>query len=203
MGVGNIVVIRKFEEAPEGFLRVDVTSNNPKLKSYLSPFYLGPIKAYDGLESKTMENLWQFSKVYADMVDANGNPTAQYYEWRRQGFENPKAIRHPHKGKPLYNYWNGEKLGYIESRMKVYIPAYATCILNRPEAFNIIRDGYLEGKNIALADYDGYNFKRMGMSYEEMMLNPDKIMGHGHVLAMMIERPDIVNELLYNSVYRR
>ena len=30
----------------------------------LSPFFLGPIPMYGGLEAKNMENAWQFSKVY-------------------------------------------------------------------------------------------------------------------------------------------
>ena len=196
---GNLIVIRKYEKTPDGYLRVDVTSHNSVVREYLSPFFLGPVTSPDGVESLVMENIWQFSKVYSDMVDANNNPTESFFAWRNNGFADSVAHRHPHNGKPLYSWWGGQKLGYIDARKMIYVPCYAYCVYNKPDALNTIKNKLALGYNIALADFDGYNFKAFGLSYEDVLNNPHKIMGHGHVLAMMIERPDLVDTLLKNS----
>ena len=202
--IGKIVVIRKSEKTPDGFYRLDVTSHDQKGK-WFSPFKLGPVTLDDGSVSRNMENAWQFSKVYADHVDGNGNPTDSWWQWRSNGFADERAHRHPHVGKPLYSYYCGQKLGYIDARKAIYIPLYVRAILGSPEGFNAILYEINRGTNVAIADFDGYNFKKLGMSYEEVVNNPNKIMGHGHVLAMMVERPDLINlickaNVLNNSV---
>lgn len=196
----NLIVIRKYEKTPDGYLRLDVTSGNKSARQYYSPFYIGPVESADGVESQTMENLWQYSKVYSEMVDENDNPTDSYFAWRNNGFRDSRAHRHPHSGKPLYSWWNGEKLGYIDARKRIYIPSYAKCVMKHPEAINIIKEKLAEGKKIAIADFDGYDFKKLGMTYEDVVNNPNKIMGHGHVLAMMIERPDLVDDFIKQSI---
>lgn len=187
----QLIVIRKNAKTPEGYKRIDVTSWNKKLCRYLSPFYLGPIAAPDGLISKNMENLWQFSKVYEDMVDENQNPTDDFFEWRKGGFEDSRAHRHPHSGVPLYAWWDGQKLGYIEARKKIYIPSYISCVKNNPQGFEMIKSMLGNGEKIALADFDAYNFKARGMTYKDVVNNSSMIMGHGFVLAMMLEDVDV------------
>lgn len=111
------------------------------------------------------------------------------------------AHRHAHEGKPLYSYWGGEKLGYIEARKRIYVPAYATCLLNNPKAFNDIQNHYDAGYKFIIVDYDGYNFKKQGLSYLELLNNPSRVMGHGHIIAMMLECPELIHELLSKSIY--
>lgn len=185
--MGDIIVIRKYEETPENYVRVDVTSHNNQWKHYVSPFYLGPVFTADGNESLNMENAWQYSKVYDDMVDENNNPNELYYKWRELGFNTQRANRHPHKGKPLYSLYKDEHLGYIDARKKLYIPLYMQGVLNRPDGLNLLINKYNEGYNIALADFDAYQHKKLGMTYDDVINNPNKIMGHGFVLAMMVE----------------
>jgi hypothetical protein len=47
----------------------------------------------------------------------------------------------------------------------------------------------LAGKvdNITIQDYDAYNHHELGMTLEDVLNNPDRKMGHGFVLAMMLE----------------
>ena len=52
---------------------INTTSRSATWSRGLSPFFLGPITAYDGLISKTMENVWQNSKVYPVHLDSSGN----------------------------------------------------------------------------------------------------------------------------------
>lgn len=71
-----------------------------------------------------MENAWQYAKVYKRHTSSLGNPTSDYWVWARQGWSSRIANRYPMgKGsKPEYSLWNGEKLGYIDARRKIYAP---------------------------------------------------------------------------------
>ena len=133
--MNQIIVLSKRDSCPEGYISVDVTSRNPNtIIKTLSPFFLGPILCYDGLCSINMENAWQYSKVYPENIDRNGNPTEEYFKWRNYGFKKSFADRYP-KGKgaiPGYSYWkteNGyEHLDYINARKKIYVPLYANAV---------------------------------------------------------------------------
>lgn len=195
----ELIVIRKYDPTPEGFKRIDVTSHNQLLNKYLSPFYLGPIISFDNIECKIMENLWQFGKVYEEHVNENNEVNDLWKKWRLNGFLDNKPHRHPYKGKPLFHYWNGEKLKYIESRKKVYIPAYINCV-NNNKGVEYIKEE-LKNNNIALADFDGFNFVKAGMTIEELIEDDKHIMGHGHVLYLLIKKPDIAYEYLKNSIW--
>jgi len=122
-----ILALSKYTKPPKGSYVVDVTSGKGLFRD-LSPFILAAPPA------KRFENLWQFSKVYLDQVDAEGNPTAEWFWWRRNGFYDEVAHRYP-KGKgvaPLYSIYpesydnrGAEHLGYIAARRRIYIPMYA------------------------------------------------------------------------------
>src|SRR5258708_5598355 len=72
----------------------------------LSPFHLGPVPLYDGTRAVSMENAYQFSKVYPVHVDETGAIKSDYWRWARRGWNSP-AIRYPMgKGaKPLFSLW--------------------------------------------------------------------------------------------------
>jgi len=97
----------------------------------LSPLYLGPVVCPDGLIAKTLENAWQYAKVYRELADGIGRPKPEYFEWRKEGFEAPVVERYPMGAGavPLCSYWmvDGKyrKLDYIEARKQIYIPNYA------------------------------------------------------------------------------
>lgn len=70
-----------------------------------------------------MENAWQYAKVYKQHTH-NGAPTSDYWDWARAGWSNPSAVRFPmgRGAKPEYSLWDGQRLGYIEARKKIYAP---------------------------------------------------------------------------------
>ena len=200
------------DEAAKGldFVRIDCTSNNKDevMNHGLSPFYLGPVECYDGLVSQTFERAWQCSKVYPWMADAAGNPHAGYFAWRddmwaRKDFSNKIEIRFPAgKGnvrKCKYAWWkvNGEfrKLGYVAARMAIYIPLYAKAVV-KTEAYRRLVELRDAGKNLMLIDFDGYNpyHPHYGFAsddavhtYNDVIHCPLLKMGHGFVLAMLLE----------------
>jgi hypothetical protein len=79
---------------PNG-LYVMATSAGNDGEKQLSPFLLGPCRLYGDTTSKTMENAWQYSKVYRHHVGTDGEPTPEYFEWARNGFAASEAVRHP------------------------------------------------------------------------------------------------------------
>lgn len=167
---------------------INVCSNSDALWKQLSPFLMGPVKLYGNHRAIRMENAWQYAKVYARHVDANGEPTHLYYKWAIEGWANDRAVRYP-MGKgaiPLYSLWDGEKLDYISARKNIYIPLYSKLAIDTA-AYKELERMYEEGKDITLFDFDGYDNTRFNLNMEQVLNNPNKKMGHAFVLKMMLE----------------
>jgi Family of unknown function (DUF6939) len=160
----------------------DVTSGGDW--DVFSPFTLGPIPLYGGYRSLNMENGWQYSKIYAKHSDAG-----TYYEWAVAGWNNPRAVRYPMgKGaKPLCSMWDGYALDYINARKQIYIPLYTFAIrtyqFRRFWELKTIADA----GDIVILDYDAYDHYSYGYSWDDVINDPTRKMGHGFVLAMMLE----------------
>lgn len=180
-----IKVIDKFKPNPYDGIEVDTTSRG-SFKD-LSPFYLGPYHFMDihgnQRQALNVENLWQYSKVYPEHVDINGNPTQHWQQWSQQGMMNRRAIRYPMgKGKtPCYSYWMGEKIDYISARKKLYIPAYSQ-LVTATKSYALLYKWVMEGHNIILRDFDGYDHHKLGMSLIDVVNNTQKSLGHAFVL---------------------
>ena len=195
----------QLDDAAKGkeFVRIDCTSGNPDpvMREGLSPFYLGPVKCYDGLVSQTFERAWQCAKVYPWTQGADGNPNASYFAWRDEmwatkGFGDKMSIRFPvgkrNVGKCLYSWWkvDGEfkPLDYIPARKAIYIPLYAKAVV-KTEAYRRLVELRDSGKNLLLIDFDGYNIHhpRYNFTYNDAIHCNWLKMGHCFVLAMLLE----------------
>lgn len=155
----------------------------------LSPFFLGPVKLYGDYVSQTVENAWQYTKVYYSQIDIEGEPTEEYWKWAKEGWANPKAVRYPMgKGaKPMYALWNGEKLDYIQARKRIYVPLYSHAVV-KTEAFKKLQEiCYNTEETIYLWDYDGYDHKKFDMSYLDVLNCKTRKMGHAFILGWMLE----------------
>jgi hypothetical protein len=166
-------------------LTINTTSRSSDFGKGLSPFFLKPI----GIDATNVENVWQYSKVYKEHLNKAGEPSKKYFEWRDAGFKNWRAVRYPMgKGvKSEYSYWNGEKLGYIEARKKIYIPVYSAAVI-RSEAYNTLYNLYKEVKTICLWDFDGYDYYSMMLKLEKTIEVESRSMGHAFVIAMLLEK---------------
>ncbi|MGR3295898.1 MAG: DUF6939 family protein [Candidatus Bathyanammoxibius sp.] len=167
-------------------VRVSTVMNSGVFRM-LSPFVLGPVKTYEGMSARNVENAWQYSKVYARHAK-EGEPTVEYYPWRDDGWANERAIRYP-MGKgavPEFSLWDGRKLGYVEARKAIYAPVYAKAVEDT-EAFDMLRKLYDQPGALILLDYDAYDHHALGMHLTEVIDNPKRKMGHAFVLAMMLE----------------
>ena len=181
-----IYILGPNDAPPSGILTIDTTSKSGTYGRQLSPFLLGPVVLYDNHTSVTMENAWQYSKVYDIHTDDENNPSSEYWKWATAGWSSYRAKRYP-MGKgvtPLYSYWDGERLGYIEARKKIYIPLYVQAVTKTLE-FKILQKKAARD-SIALWDYDGYRHDLLKMSLNDVVHNPDRKMGHAFVLKMLL-----------------
>lgn len=184
-----IRALSKFAQNLYGGIEIDTTSNSGEYRD-LSPFVLNATE----YGSKNFENLWQYSKVYNHQVDTNGNPTNEWFWWRREGFSDSKAHRYP-MGKgaiPLYSifpqsYDNRmtEHLGYIKARKQIYVSLYAK-LVRQTESYKLLEFFFNSGKDIILRDYDAYDHIKLNMTLTDVLNNPNKKMGHSFVLIMML-----------------
>lgn len=184
-----MVRVCKYNECgPLDSISIDTTSRSKNWSRGLSPFFLGPVKLPNGSFARNVENAWQFAKVYPEHISDFGDPNGSYWQWAQAGWNSTFAHRYPRgKGaKPVYSYWNGEHLSYINARKKIYIPLYSQAVCNT-DAFKKLRDLYQSGTPLWLRDFDGYNHKKLGMSYDDVINCETRKMGHAFVLAMMLE----------------
>jgi hypothetical protein len=89
--------------------------------------------------------------------------------------------------KPLFSYWDGKRLTYVEARKEIYIPLYAAAV-QKTYAFEKIKKMHEEGQDLYLWDFDGYDHKACNLSFDEVINNPDRKMGHAFVIAMLLEK---------------
>jgi hypothetical protein len=166
----------------------------------LSPFHLGPVKVDSKSSSVTMENAWQYSKVFPQLghLTETGDITEEWYRWRETGFASARAHRHPAgRGQaPAFSFYRGRRFGYIASRKLLYIPMYAK-LACKTDLFKELQDMYESGARLAIKDFDCYDHVSMGMSTSDVIHSKHKIMGHGFVLKMMLEEgPDFYKKLV-------
>lgn len=181
-----IYVVNYQFKIPEQSLAINTTSRSTDWGRSFSPFFLGPINLYSSYISQNMENAWQYSKVY-EYYTTNGEPNSDYFNWAQLGWNSKFANRYPmgKNVKPLYSYWNGQKLNYIQSRKTIYIPLYSNAIKNTP-AFSKLQKLH-KTNTLYLIDFDAHNLVPGSFNYDDLVNNPNLKMGHAYVLAMMLE----------------
>lgn len=181
---------------PPETLWIDTTSRSKNWSRGLSPFFLGPISWYDQsrdqtFESKNVENLWQFSKLYPEHQNADGTPSEAYWDWAQKGWADSYAHRYPMgRGKiPNCAWWCGKALTYVEARKEIYIPYYSMAV-KLSSAYQtlleVVRQTNADGRDVYLRDFDG--FDKTDMTWDEVINDPKRKMGHAFVLAMLLEQ---------------
>ena len=167
------------------YLIFDVTSRVTRNKEFmkehptfardLSPFYVGPVKASDGVTAQIFEVFWQCGKVYP-CHDDGGKPNGDYFLWRDEFYSQTqctkdlmrhscKSLGYEHKDARYFAYFDREKgeyipLNYVEARKKVYFPEYVKLIYNS-ESFKYLKSLVDSGKKIALVDFDACNYNEI------------------------------------------
>ena len=216
---------RGMPAAPDGYRNILIHSSGKTLGAALSPYKL------KDEQGRLIENVWQFAKVYQKVdaqktpmswrfklntiiwehpaevhVDEEGNLTPEYWAWRDKGMKHWYAVRYPNgfqgRHKCLYAYWDGEKLGYIESRKKIYCGEYIRLAPTHPD-FIKLKALLDEGQNIQIVEVDGPDptltyapYDRIsrddpGLPIDEQTIrtlidDERKPFGHGYVIAALL-----------------
>lgn len=165
---------------------INVTSSGNSWGRNLSPMILGPVLVPNRGYASCIENAWQYSKVY-DIHDSDGKPSNQWYFWSQKGYKTSRGVRYPmgKDARPLYSYWDNTKMDYITARKNIYMPMYKDLAL-KSGWFDKLKELYLIEGEIVIWDYDAYDYLDMGLTAEQVINDPTKILGHGHILAMML-----------------
>lgn len=190
---------RKLKTRNPNGLYVFPVSRGKEGEKQLSPMRLGPCRLYGSLTAKKMENAWQFSKVYPQHVGTDGEPTSEYFQWARKGWSSWKAERHPmgEGAKAVFHWWDGQPLGRVEARKRIYVPLYVEQVVKQP-FFQRLKQVWQEDiepdpeNSLYLMDFDAYEYGTMSLS--QVLNNPAKSMGHGFVLAMLLTNDAALRE---------
>lgn len=190
--VGKIIemltIIGPNYKIPEWAQVINTTSRSDNWSRSLSPFFCGPVDLYDGYKSYNVENGWQFSKCFEYYLEEDGTVGERYFRWAQKGWNDLRAHRRPMgRGvKPLFSYWDGEKLDYIQARRRIYIPLYAKAV-QKTSAFQKLKRMYEADDDLVLWDLDGYDHRALGLSYDQVINDPNRTMGHAFVIGMLLE----------------
>lgn len=170
-----------------GYRNINCCSSG-KAFSCLSPMKLGPIKE-KGLVSENLENFWQFSKVWKEDLDEEGNIKDEFYKRRKKAFSDKKATRHVPGKKGQYCefvLWGEERLDFYEAKKKIYCKLYEK-YATKTSAFKELLGMIEEGYNIQILGYDGRDIKDIStFPYEKELRNKEYIFGHEIVLAYLL-----------------
>ena len=198
--------LKKWPKIP-GYERFNVCKNSSRYQE-LSPMLLGPVKDENGERyALNIEDGWQGSKVYPLHVKGydggrKGGWQKNWTEYSKRARFSGEARRHRRpsrdKGKvidsrnpnaPLFSYYMGDRLLYMDARERMYMPWYAE-LAKETKAFLDLKNRLLAGKNLLLLEYDGLDRRdpRKNRDLDENMLcrlirDPCVIYGHGLGLA--------------------
>ena len=178
------------DKIPTGSIIIDTTSRSNSWTRGLSPFIIQAGHLYGNFYAHNVENGWQYTKTYTNMVDENQNPNQKYWDWAQKGWADKRAQRYPmgKDAKPLYSYWDGEKLGYIEARKKIYVPLYSRGVVKQTAFQRLLELYRTETRDIYLIDFDGYNHKELNMKLIDILNEPNRKMGHAFVIYALLQK---------------
>lgn len=176
--------------------KINVTSSQAKNSKNRLAF--SPMTEIDGGYKGfyCFENYWQSGKVYEDI-----DREKQISWWKE--LKQPKRRYKNSKGKKvLYALFDGsdEKMDYITSRKKIYVPEYYD-LIKENDMITYWKNELLKGTDLVIYDFDGPRTENGEVTCielnEELLIN--KIndtqfpFGHGYIVAATIAgiNPDI------------
>lgn len=231
----SVKVAKYYPGKPEphspGFKNIVIHTQKNVLGGDLSPYNLSDENG------NLLENIWQFSKVYPKVhaqripLSARYHPNTiiwewkeevhyknkkiqkEFWEWRRQGMKNYKAVRYPNgfqgRHECVFALWpkieNPKKfikLDYIQARKKIYCGEYARLAPKTPH-FKKLKKMLDDGKNLQIVEVDGpdptldfppydqISKENPGLDINETVIrtlvnDPQKPFGHGYCIAALL-----------------
>ncbi len=85
-------------------------------------------------------------------------------------------------------YWNGKLLTPVEARRSIYAKLYCHEVV-QTNSYQQLETLHQSG-DLAIFDFDGYDYKELGMTPEDTIRNLDHSWGHGLVLSLLLQGID-------------
>ena len=182
-------------KAPEKALKLNVTSAqgtaNKNRRDFSPMTFLDG--GYEGFGN--FEAFWQSGKVFEDV-----DPKKVETFWKKVNIETGPKRRFPgSKGKKvLYALFNKEKMDYVTSRKKVYVPRYHGLMKEKEMALEW-REKVKSGKDVVVYYFDGPREEDGSVTCVEVTLEllKEKIndtrfpFGHGYVVASFLKNIEL------------
>lgn len=181
---------------PPDALSFNVTSWSKEWTRNLSPYFLGPVEVAAGIQATSIENAFQFSKLYAPYA-VDGKPGAQWFKWAKQGWSDPQPIHYPMRKKmPDLGYvvvkshdaktFEYEMLTHEEARNRYFLSWYSELVVKTPEFQKLKEIVDKANKDVYLVDFEGYLYDREKKSVQDILDSPVPF-GQAMVLSWLLE----------------
>jgi len=182
----------------EGFKNINVGPGSRGEFRQLMTCNLGPIPLkFKGdktsADVKNVENIWQFSKVFAQDIGLNEKPTPDWFAARLKGWADPKGYQRAKKKqvagvKPVFFFWGREdKLEFIEARKRIFCRVYAM-LATRTAAYRKLVELIQKGTNVQILGLEGYDYVQEQRSLNQCLLDPERGFGPAFVLAGLLTK---------------
>jgi hypothetical protein len=188
----KLLVLPAGAKCPKAFkydIDLDVTSHSKDpLGKQFSPFVLGEVQVENGLWAYTLESAWQYSKVFPEHLDAEGNPSDEWFEWRESGLANQNPVHFPmgRGAKHEYFYVDGEKFDAVEARDKLFVPWYLD-LAKETEAWHWLESEYRAGKRILMRDFRSIDNIDQRLTFDDCLNDPHVRLCHGYIIARELQ----------------
>ncbi|MFC1785603.1 DUF6939 family protein [Candidatus Neomarinimicrobiota bacterium] len=197
----NILEVCGSKESPHGHLKLTVSSKAPVINPEgwkdlwkLSPFSVIPegisVPGMNNIKSKTVENAWQFLKIWKDEEKWNKMEASE-------AFKSDCAIRFPRGRNPkvLGHYWQETEqiLDYITARVKIYLPLYKQllALTDRQILISKLKES-VKNQSISIWDFDSYSYKEYGLSTIYDTIFYTKLpFAHSFILAIVVNGKEL------------
>lgn len=180
---------------PSDAIALNVTSWSKEWTRCLSPYFLGPVEVAPGIWAKSIENGFQYSKLYPDFAK-NDEPLPEWWFWAQAGWRNPRPIHHPFGKKRAdlgyvvvedhgSNFFKWKIISHDEARNIFFVRWYADLVQKTPE-YQALKELYQHAEqDIYLVDFEGYLYDREHLKMADILASPVPF-GQGMVLSWLL-----------------
>lgn len=168
----------------------------------LSPFHIGHAP------NQNFESFWQSHKVWKHVAKQevynwswpaeqhlgdDGNPNEAWTKWHNALKTHKYPVRRPNgRAIPEYAWFEGEQLGVVDARKRIYIPELQKLYRAHP-VYQKLLEEVRSGQNIIIMEPDGYP-GGLEVTHESLVSMQDQTelngkyfpYGHGYVIALTL-----------------
>lgn len=180
----------------EGFIPFRLVPTPQQKWHELSASHLGPFDLVfvSMLGSRSVERSYSLQNAFCSLMvfdqhlDADGKLTSDFFLEHalmvgslKPLKKHPLLLRTTPSRKPRFLYWQGELVPFKEAKLYIYSTMYYH-LVKRTFIFKQLEQALNAGTDAFILDYDGVDFRELGMSYETYMDQDEMPWTDAHIL---------------------